>query len=80
MKTLTNRDFSELYQKYAPMVLRCCRSILNDEDLALAAMQKVFVQIMSDRVKKQKLSANFFYMAANRVCREICDLRLIKEG
>jgi DNA-directed RNA polymerase specialized sigma24 family protein len=35
-----------LYRKYAPMVLRRCRSILRDEDAAQDAMQDVFVQLL----------------------------------
>ena len=45
MESLTKLNFSELYQKYGPMVLRRCRFMLHDEDLALDAMQDVFIKI-----------------------------------
>ena len=44
-------DFSELYQKYAPMVLRRCRAILKDEEKALDAMQDVFLRVMENKKK-----------------------------
>ena len=68
MKTLTNSDFSEIYQKFAPMVLRRCRAILKDEDKALDAMQDVFLRIMESKCKIKELCASLFYVTATRVC------------
>ena len=45
-KTVGMEDFSVLYEKYGPMVLRRCRYILKDEEKALDAMQDVFVRIL----------------------------------
>ena len=68
MKTLTNSDFAEIYQKFAPMVLRRCRAILKDEDRALDAMQDVFLRIMESKCKIKELCASLFYVTATRVC------------
>ncbi|MBP5697754.1 MAG: sigma-70 family RNA polymerase sigma factor [Treponema sp.] len=68
MKTLTNRDFDELYRKYAPMVLRRCRAILKDEEKALDAMQDVFLRIMDSKCKIKEACASLFYVTATRVC------------
>lgn len=68
MKTFSNSDFSEIYQKFAPMVLRRCRSILKDEDKALDAMQDVFLRIMETNCKIKQLCASLFYVTATRVC------------
>jgi len=40
-------DIEALYTKYGPMVLRRCRQLLKDEDLALDAMQDVFVKVLN---------------------------------
>ena len=68
MKTITNSDFSAIYQKFAPMVLRRCRSILKDEDKALDAMQDVFLRIMESKCKIKELCSSLFYVTATRVC------------
>lgn len=68
MKTLTNRDFTELYKKYGPMVLRRCRAILKDEDKALDAMQDVFLRIIDTKCKIKDLCSSLFYVTATRVC------------
>ena len=68
MKTLTNRDFTELYKKYGPMVLRRCRSILKDEDKSLDAMQDVFLRIIESKCKIKEVCASLFYVTATRVC------------
>ena len=68
MKTLTTRDFGDLYRKYGPMVLRRCRAILKDEDKALDAMQDVFVRIIDSRCKIKEICSSLFYVTATRVC------------
>lgn len=68
MNSLTNRDFAELYQKYGPMVLRRCRSILKDEDKAQDAMQDVFVRIIENKCRIKDVCASLFYVTATRVC------------
>ena len=68
MKTLTNRDFDEVYRKYAPMVLRRCRAILKDEEKALDAMQDVFLRILDSKCKIKEVCSSLFYVTATRVC------------
>ncbi|MCR5217086.1 sigma-70 family RNA polymerase sigma factor [Treponema sp.] len=68
MKALTKDDFAGLYRKYAPMVLRRCRSILKDEDQALDAMQDVFLRIMDNSSSIKNVCASLFYVTATRVC------------
>lgn len=63
-----NNDFSELYQKYAPMVLRRCRAILKDEEKALDAMQDVFLRVLESKDKIKNACASLFYVTATRVC------------
>ena len=68
MKRISDADFSELYQKYGPMVLRRCRFILKNEDKALDAMQDVFLRILESRCKIRDLCASLFYVTATRIC------------
>lgn len=66
--SLTNDDFSELYQKYGPMVLRRCRAILKDEEKALDAMQDVFLRVFESKNEIKNACASLFYVTATRVC------------
>jgi len=74
-------DVEEYYNRYAPMVMRRCRSILKDEDLAYDAMQEVFMKLVE---KKSKLKGDYpsslLYTMATNYClnvlksrnREVC--------
>lgn len=42
-------DVEDYYQRYGPMVLRRCRTLLRDEQQAVDAMQDVFVQLLTHR-------------------------------
>lgn len=64
MGNITNHDFGELYQKYGPMVLRRCRFLLHDEDMALDAMQDVFVKIIENNCKIKDVCSSLFYVTA----------------
>ena len=66
--SFTNKEFSELYQKYGPMVLRRCRAILKDEEKALDAMQDVFLRLFEKQEQIKNACASLFYVAATRVC------------
>lgn len=68
MNASVNYDFSELYQKYAPMVLRRCRALLKDEEKALDAMQDVFLRLMERKDEIKSACASLFYVTATRVC------------
>jgi len=68
LKASENYDFTELYQKYGPMVLRRCRAILKDEEKALDAMQDVFLRIIENKRNIKSACASLFYVTATRVC------------
>ena len=62
-------DVENLYRAYGPMVLRRCRRLLRDEELALDAMHDVFVEILRRRggLHDGALAALFQRVATN-VC------------
>ncbi len=65
-------DIEQLYSDYGPMVLRRCRYLLKDEQMALDAMQEVFVSILQ---KKNALSIEYpsslLYTIATNHCLNI---------
>ena len=62
-------DVEQFYRKYGPMVLRRCRSILNDEDMALDAMQDVFVQVIRrQETLNDDAPSSLLYRIATNVC------------
>jgi RNA polymerase sigma-70 factor, ECF subfamily len=62
-------DVEAYYRKYGPMVLRRCRSILKDEDMALDAMQDVFVQVLRKEEKLKDIApSSLLYTIATNVC------------
>jgi RNA polymerase sigma-70 factor (ECF subfamily) len=65
-------DVEQLYRRYSPMVLRRCRRLLRNEDLAVDAMQDVFVRLLThkDRLHGRYPSSLLFRMATN-VCLNI---------
>ena len=67
-KTVGMEDFSVLYEKYGPMVLRRCRYILKDEERALDAMQDVFIRILEKGTEITSVCSSLFYTVATRVC------------
>jgi RNA polymerase sigma-70 factor (ECF subfamily) len=62
-----------LYRRYGPMVLRRCRRILKDEQLALDALQDTFVQVLrhADRFHEAAPGGLLYRIATNE-----CLLRL----
>ncbi|MBU4404726.1 MAG: sigma-70 family RNA polymerase sigma factor [Candidatus Aminicenantes bacterium] len=62
----------QMYHRYAPMVLRRCRRLLQNEELAVDAMQDVFVRLLAsrDRLHGRYPSSLLFRMATN-VCLNI---------
>ena len=80
MDTITDRDFGELYQKSGPMVLRRCRFLLNDEDMALDAMQDVFLKIMENNYRIKDMCSSLFYVTATRICLNMIRARKIRTG
>jgi len=65
-------NIEQLYTKYGPMVLRRCRSLLKDEDLALDAMQDVFVKVLSKKdILKDSYPSSLLYTIATNHCLNI---------
>lgn len=62
-------DVTTYYTQYSPMVLRRCRSLLKNENLALDAMQDTFVKLIKyqDRLRDHAPSSLLYRMATN-VC------------
>lgn len=62
-------DVEDYYQRYGPMVLRRCRSLLRDEQQAVDAMHDVFVQIL---VHRERLvdggASSLLWRVATNVC------------
>jgi len=62
-------DVEDFYRKYGPMVLRRCRSILKNEEVALDAMQDVFVKILKkEKVLHGTSPSSLLYVTATNVC------------
>jgi len=61
-------DVAAWYQAYGPMVLRRCRSLLVDEELARDAMQEVFVNLVrrANRLDDRAPSSLLYRMATNQ--------------
>jgi len=67
-----NINVEELYIMYGPMVLRRCRMLLRDEDLALDAMQDVFVNLISNSGKIENTHpSGLLYRIATNICLNI---------
>ena len=72
-------DVEAFYRKYGPMVLRRCRSLLRDEDMALDAMQDVFVQVLRrQETLHDTAPSSLLYRIATNVCLNI--MRKNKRG
>lgn len=62
-------DVEQFYRKYGPMVLRRCRSLLRDEDMALDAMQDVFVQVLRRQESLHDTApSSLLYRIATNIC------------
>ncbi len=62
-------EVDELYARFRPMVLRRCRRLLKDEELAAEAMQDVFVQIVRrHRTPDLRAPSSLLYTTATNVC------------
>lgn len=60
-------DVDAYYRRYGPMVLRRCRFLLRDEEMAVDAMHDVFVQLLNHQGGLQETapSSLLFRMATN---------------
>jgi len=62
-------DVEGLYRRYGAMVLRRCRHLLRNEDLAADAMQETFVKLLRSR---QRLDARYPSSLLYRVATNVC--------
>lgn len=70
-------DIDDCYNRYGPMVLRRCRSLLKDEEVAYDAMQEVFEKVLKNifRLDGTALSSLLYRMATNLCLNKIRDER-----
>lgn len=62
-------NVEQFYTKYGPMVLRRCRSLLNNEEQALDAMQEVFVKVLQKSdVLDDRAPSSLLYTIATNIC------------
>jgi len=62
-------DIAAWYQKYGPMVIRRCRSILKDEDDALDAVHDVFLNLIKGENRLHgSFPSSLLYTMATNVC------------
>ncbi len=65
-------NVEEFYEKYGPMVLRRCRSLLYNEEEALDAMQDVFVRVLKKQeLLNDKAPSSLLYTIATNTCLNI---------
>jgi RNA polymerase sigma-70 factor (ECF subfamily) len=71
-------DVEQMYQRYAPMVLRRCRKLLRNEEDAVEAMQDVFVRLLTckEQLHGQYPSSLLFRIATNICLNIIRDRKL----
>jgi RNA polymerase sigma-70 factor (ECF subfamily) len=68
-------DIEKYYRDHGPMVLRRCRGLLRNEDLAVDAMQDTFVQLLRRRHSLEDVSPKSLLY---RICTNVC-LNRIRE-
>jgi len=76
-KRTVSFDIEGYYERYGPMVLRRCRSLLRDDAQAQDAMQDVFVALLRhhDRLTDQAPAALLLRMATNTCLNRLRSLR-----
>ena len=62
-------DIDQLYRQYGPMVMRRCRQLLRDEDLALDTTQDVFVRLIE---RRDHLRADYPSSLLYRISTNLC--------
>ena len=62
-------DAEALYRQYGAMVLRRCRQLLRNEDLAADAMQETFVRVLRSSTRLDaRYPSSLLYRIATNVC------------
>ena len=70
-------DVEDTYRTYGPMVLRRCRRLLGDEELAAEAMQDTFVAVLRHH---ERLDGNAPSSLLYRIATNVCLNRLRSMG
>lgn len=68
-------DIEQLFDRYGPMVLRRCRRLLGDEQLAAEAMQEVFTRLVHTQLDVHHASALLYRMATHECLTRLRSLR-----
>ena len=72
-------ELENLYYRYGPMVLRRCKHLLFDDDLAQDAMQEVFIKALKSESKLEfSAPSSLLYRIATNVCLNIIRERKVK--
>jgi RNA polymerase sigma factor (sigma-70 family) len=80
-RTVNSIDVEAWYRRYGPMVLRRCRSLLNDEDQALDAMQEVFVKVLRRKdTLRPDYPSSLLYRIATNTCLNAIKSRKRRQG
>ena len=62
-------DVESLYRRYGSMVMRRCRQLLRDEELAADALQDTFVKVIRNRASLHgRYPSSLLYRIATNVC------------
>jgi RNA polymerase sigma-70 factor (ECF subfamily) len=62
-------DVAAWYEKYGPMVIRRCRSLLRNDDEAMDAVQDVFLNLLKAQKRlKPAFPSSLLYTMATNVC------------
>jgi RNA polymerase sigma-70 factor (ECF subfamily) len=62
-------DVEDYYKRYGPMVMRRCRRLLRDEELARDAMQDTFVNLLKKESQlRHRGPSSLLYRIATNVC------------
>ena len=74
-------DVEALYRRYGPMVIRRCRSMLKDEELAFDASQEVFMKIWQsrERIKNDSISSLLLRIATNTCLNKLRTIKRLRE-
>ena len=64
-----NIDIEDYYRRYAPMVLRRCRYLMHDEELAADMMQEVFANLLRHQERLTDVApSSLLYTMATNLC------------
>lgn len=72
-------DVEDYYRKYGPMVLRRCRKLLGNEQMAQEALQETFLRLL-DRPLLEHCTASYFYTVATNLCLNTINSKEYRRG